>query len=1399
MSYFSSYLTNLSSSSLPQTLKNLSRSCFVVPVPRTFQSLESGLKYIGNTTDLLYAVCVYRKHVLLIGFDKLPEGQKGDWLADEESFGNEAPLYFSESGHRTSPVYLMKLLRSSLASLSEEKYEISILLVCNYPIINIEDMQEEWEDDDVWVVSSCPFIEGLKTGLIDQLEDERLSAALLLLYEQSIPELMEEVQQEKGSLKPVVEDTMQNYTLGEVDFDEEDEFEKLLNDFISSELEEDDSEDLQSQEKKKVDIPVKGSWREILDKESALYQSFESLEWEAAYGIPKSKLAWRKSGDLEWVAWSDATLSVRAEVIGERDSVLFGYMEGALVYLLNNEQCVVGKKKIRRCDIWKDQWVKICLETLPAQENFPFGQWVNGEIMIVKDEIVLAVLPLRWMYLPTISDVLFFGDVRLFRNISSVNEVSDSAALSCFALKGLRNILVVYRAKNVWKKEFPAMLHCRLYGEVGDLLAEKYVTASFHDGAQKVEASVMWGDADGIRWKKSRYLLEMRFRGEVAFFAFFEVGKNDVAGVSQNNEVLPIIQNDADLSSDVEQEETDPWKVLEKLKGMDDFKQRMKELAAYKQYMTQRERIGLSTPLPPLHMAFMGNSSDRKLEVAKLLGQLLCNLGFLRESKVSYVDLEKFIRKNTQTNAFSNIEVSLADNIREAKGGILFLDRISLPLVWNDNNAPRNVAEEIWTDLVARLHKDEQKDWILVISGSESIIKEAVNLFIELSDNIPSQNRFYFADYTSDELMDIAHLYCRRHHYQLSKDATEALREKIKEEVIWVTTTGNDSEYIENMFTNEILEAMALRISKLKLPTAAELMTIQKEDIPIVSKGNSTDMQKLRKMVGLGKLKTSIESHLNMVRMMKCRVDKGLEGSMPPLHMIFVGNPGTGKTTVADFIGEIYASMGLLSKGKVIKVSRKDLVGQYLGHTEKKIQEYLKRAEGNVLFIDEAYSLCADKDGKDYGHRVMETLLTVLDKDQVDMLVILAGYPEEMKKMIGTNPGLPSRFPYTFYFNDYSVDELMQIAQSYAENRHYFFTPKAFQALRTLVERQYEDKDRFWGNARFIVRLISSQILPAMSNRLATLPAEKRENKRILQQICLADVQACDTVSQMEPFEEEMIQQALRKLDAMVGLAKVKEAVHNFVTVARYLHKRGQSYFRDEPLRWNFIGNTGTGKSTVAGILAEILQAMHVLNRGNLVELKAESLYNVPNYKVDELIKNAMKQSEQGLLFVDGDAPMFRNPQTQFNGEELRFKLNSLMMELPGNYAVVIAEQAPYGQSQKDCGVSGILPEMDHTFYFEDYSPQELMSILSMCLEKRKLYLEPEAAEIMNSYIGHLYENEYLGCANARTMSILGRNVLNHYLVRISRERATFDGKVIKEDVSQYVWKNMSIRKKIGF
>lgn len=127
------------------------------------------------------------------------------------------------------------------------------------------------------------------------------------------------------------------------------------------------------------------------------------------------------------------------------------------------------------------------------------------------------------------------------------------------------------------------------------------------------------------------------------------------------------------------------------------------------------------------------------------------------------------------------------------------------------------------------------------------MIEETINQFDELSENIPPQNRFHFADYTHDELIEAALSYCRQHHYRLSEDAVDALRNKIQEEFIWTAGTCNNSEFIENLFTNEILETMALRVSKLKFPTATDLMTIRKEDIPMTPKESGNDMQKLKR------------------------------------------------------------------------------------------------------------------------------------------------------------------------------------------------------------------------------------------------------------------------------------------------------------------------------------------------------------------------------------------------------------------------------------------------------------------------------------------------------------------------------------------------------------------------
>lgn len=264
---------------------------------------------------------------------------------------------------------------------------------------------------------------------------------------------------------------------------------------------------------------------------------------------------------------------------------------------------------------------------------------------------------------------------------------------------------------------------------------------------------------------------------------------------------------------------------------------------------------------------------------------------------------------------------------------------------------------------------------------------------------------------------------------------------------------------------------------------------------------------KLHAMVGLASLKEQLADTFALSRFQEIRRRLGLPAdSSATHHMLFTGNPGTGKTTVARLIGEIYHAMGYLSKGEVICTDRTELVRPYIGHTEQYMSKLLRKAKGNVLFIDEAYTLCdSTEDRKDFGYHVIEALLSVMADPHSDMIVIFAGYADEMERLMKVNPGLKGRFAHHLRFDDYTADELMQIGYNLLEEYQYVLTDEACVQFRDVVERALLCRDERFCNARWVKQFVESGILPAMARRVMQTPHEC-DNRRLYTTIEVADV-----------------------------------------------------------------------------------------------------------------------------------------------------------------------------------------------------------------------------------------------------------------------------------------------------
>ena len=251
-------------------------------------------------------------------------------------------------------------------------------------------------------------------------------------------------------------------------------------------------------------------------------------------------------------------------------------------------------------------------------------------------------------------------------------------------------------------------------------------------------------------------------------------------------------------------------------------------------------------------------------------------------------------------------------------------------------------------------------------------------------------------------------------------------------------------------------------------------------------------MAQLDSLVGLDDVKKDIKNLMNLVKVRRLRKENGLPIPPMSLHMVFMGNPGTGKTTVARIISGLYAAIGVLEKGQLIEVDRSGLVAGYVGQTALKTQEVIKSALGGVLFIDEAYSLASGGEN-DFGREAIETILKAMEDHRDELIVVVAGYDGPMEKFINSNPGLQSRFNKYFYFPDYNGEQLLYIFKGQCKKNGYALTEEAEAEAKAMFEELYENRGENFGNGRD-VRNVFEDTVVRQSNRVAALDAPTKDD-----------------------------------------------------------------------------------------------------------------------------------------------------------------------------------------------------------------------------------------------------------------------------------------------------------------
>lgn len=559
-------------------------------------------------------------------------------------------------------------------------------------------------------------------------------------------------------------------------------------------------------------------------------------------------------------------------------------------------------------------------------------------------------------------------------------------------------------------------------------------------------------------------------------------------------------------------------------------------------------------------------------------------------------------------------------------------------------------------------------------------------------------------------------------------------------------------------------------------------------------------------LIGMEKVKQSIRENIGYLQFNKVRLEKGFkDDSALDLHSVFTGNPGTGKTTVVRLLGQIYHSMGLLSRGHVVEVGRAELIAEYIGQTAPKVKKVINDARGGILFIDEAYALSRELDSKnDFGQEAIEVLLKEMSDGIGDIAVVVAGYPNEMNTFLNSNPGLKSRFKQYFSFEDYLPEELFAIAQVALKKEEVTLAVAGEKVLKDYITEQYRNRDKSFGNARLVYGIID-EAKKQMGLRLLKKENFSALSKEELSTISADDLQAIFKENNRKKLtltiQEKELKDVLNELNELVGLQSVKKEIEDTTNLVRFYAETGKDILNKFSLHAILTGNPGTGKTTLARILGKIYKALGLLERGHIIEVDRQEL--VAGYIGQTAIKtaNVIDRAMGGVLFIDEAYALASGSDSDFGNEAIETLLKS-MEDNRGLFSVIVAGY-PDNMDVFIKSNPGLKSRFDKTYSLPDYNPAEMMAIAQILLSKENLKLNEETQKYIQEYLQESYDKRDKYFGNARSVRQAIESIIikqNLRLAAVPQAQRTNDmlHQIILDDVKHLASKNEQ-KSTIGF